>query len=201
MLLSRLTIFILFGASTISLFAQPVKQQTRFSSEEDIQKPVEVPKSFISLLNLEDRQRLRKCQTDAEFPAFRKKNQLEHFAASPLKVRSRNGDLDILIVKSNSICFNGAHNAQFWLLAKERENKYKKIFDIRADGFEVSTTARGTYPDIAATSHTAVEFFESTYRYAQGRYKERSCYAQAMGDLSEKPHRIRCSKYNWEFRK
>ncbi|HEV7699251.1 MAG TPA: hypothetical protein VGO43_03395 [Pyrinomonadaceae bacterium] len=174
------------------------QQQVRFGSEVDVERAVNVPKVFVSLLTPEDRWRLRECQKDATPYSSRQKNLLDHFVGSVVDVRN----VKIMVVQGRTMCFQGAHNTQFWVLAKSRKasaGAYKKLFEIRGDGFQVDAKAGETYPDLYTFSHTAIEGFESTFGYSRGIYRQKSCYVFPLGE-DPPTRRIRCSKYNSEFR-
>lgn len=178
------------------------QQQTNFGSEEEVSIPVRPPGIFLSMLSRQDREQLKRCQSGRDMPSLRKDNALDQFAGSILDVRNRTNDLTLMIVQATS-CLLGAHNTGFWVLAKKRRQpvgKYQKIFDIRGDWLEVKAHAAGLYPDIVSVSHTAIEYFEATYKYSRGRYRQSSCYVFANGE-DPPTRRFRCSKYNWEFRK
>jgi len=200
----RFTVVLVVVFSAVGISAQDPGQQMTFGSEMDVMRPVKVPSSFLPQLGRGDRQQLARCQTQPDYPALRKKSRSDYFVGSLLNVRGKIGALDLLIVQSNSGCFYGAHNARFWILGKRKREsamRYTKRFEIQADGLTVSAKTTRYYPDLEVFSHTAVEGFTSTYRYSQGRYRVIYCYAEQLGDDSPKPRRIRCSKYNWEFRK
>jgi hypothetical protein len=188
----------IFSAS----YAFSQRQQTNFGSEVDVQQPVKVPLSFRSQLSKDDKHKLERCQSEADLN-LKKQSWSDHFVGSSLTVRNRIGELDLLVVQGDSGCFWGAHNTQFWILSKKKgapPNSYRKLFEIRSDGLGISPRAKNIHPDVEVVSHTAVEGFTSKYRYLRGRYRETSCYAWPLGDESP-TQRIRCSKYNWEFRK
>lgn len=178
------------------------QQQTVFGSEMEIERPVKVPGRFVSLLSRDDRQRLSECQTGEYAADLRKEHILDHFLASNMDVRNASGNLQLMIVQANSLCFWGAHNTHLWVLAKSKNapaTSYKMIFDGQMDWLEVAAKAVNIYPDVTVINHTAVEYFKSVMSYSRGEYRVKSCYAFPMGE-DPPTRKIRCSKYNWEFR-
>ncbi len=188
----------------INGFSQARQQQRSFSSGEPMDRPVHVPSSFIRLMSREDRRKLNKCQRQSEYPTLRKKNIYDHFLGSMLDVRNSKGGLDLMVVQADSGCFYGAHNTMFWILSKKKgssSKNYKKIFEGQMDGLDVAKRTSGIYPNLEIINHTAIEAFSTTYRYLRGRYRAGECWAYNMGDPNSNQSRIRCEKYNWEFRK
>jgi hypothetical protein len=180
------------------------KQQTRFGPEIDIEQRAGIPSYFSALLTKDDRQMLTRCQHDNELSYLHKKSALDHFVGSFLDVRNPSGITTLLIVQSDSSCFNGAHNSKFWILAKQKNKtsaRYKKIFEGQADGLEVAKKANLRYPRLEVFSHTAVEGYTSTLKYSRGTYRTVSCYVEALEDDKSTRRKIACEKYNWEFRK
>ncbi len=185
-------------------FSQDSRQQTTFGSEMEIEKPIKVPSSFFRQMTKADRRKLNECQHQTEYPALQKKNWHDHFVGSVLDVRNAKGSLDILVVQADSGCFWGAHNTKFWILSKrksESPKNYKKIFEGQMDGLEVANRASRVYPNLEIMSHTAIEMFTTTYRYRSGRYRAGACYVENMGDDSPNRPRVKCGKYDLEFRK
>jgi hypothetical protein len=185
-------------------FAQTGKKQTTFGSEMDIEEPVKIPLSFLSQLSHEDRRNLQKCSSKGDSSLSVKANPLDNFVGSELDVRNPRGGSQLLIVKSNSACFDGAHNSRFWILAKKRGQsfaKYRRVFETQANGLSVSNKASVVYPNLEVFSHTAVEGFTSTVKYVRGKYRTTSCYVEPLGEENPRKRRMKCSKYHWEFRK
>jgi hypothetical protein len=197
-------IMLVLSAVSGSGQTRTASQQTVFGAEEDIVRPTKIPSTFVRQLSPADRKRLKECQGDKNVPGRQRRNAVEYFIGSLLHVRNSTGGLNLLIVQSNALCFDGAHNSRFWVLDKKKSEpatKYNAIFDIQADGLTVSPRAARVYPDLEVFSHTAIEGFTSTFKYSRGRYRRTSCYVEPLGDDSPKHPRVRCSKYNWEFRK
>lgn len=179
-------------------FSQDSKQQTIFGSDMEIDRPVKVPSSVIGSFAKEDKKRLEQCQAEEDVPGLAKGSPEKHFLGSVLLTTT----LEFLVVKSASPCFNGAHNARFWLFAKPIKTsvrEYTLLFQTQGDGFSLHLDANQAYPEIEVFSHTALEGYTSAFSYSRGRYSERSCYVQPLGE-DPPTKRIKCRDYNWEFR-
>ena len=177
------------------------QHQHHFTSEADGVNPVRPPRGFLTMLSRSDREQLYACQNNSESSTWRKPNVLDHFGASVIDVGNNPNHLRLMVVQATS-CLLGAHNTGFWILSKKRYEPvaaYRKVFETRADGFAVDTKTGHAYPDLSILSHTAVEGFESRFKYSRGKYRQASCYVFPLGE-DPPTRRIRCSQYNSEFR-
>lgn len=162
-----------------------IKEQTSFSSEGKISKPVKIPENVLKQLGEYDDRQLEQCQQD-EFS--RKANAAEHFAASKINL---NGDqwLD-LIVQAQTHCFMGAHNTTFWIFTGKSETTYELTFDIAVDFLEILKTSTKGYRDIETASHTAVELYSVRWKFDSQKYQKSEC--KVRDSETEKMRKIKC---------
>lgn len=171
------------------------QQQSTFSSEEAFNLPAKLPSSILATLKLVDGGELQRCQNNEEFPTLQRARLEDHFVASKLDVKKSTGKLRVLVVRSNSGCFNGAHAARFWLFAKReaaKNSEYKLIFETIADGLTVSRRSVQTFPNIKTISHTATKGYSTNFVYKRGSYRKQSCYFRDLGEEKASSHRINC---------
>lgn len=190
---SLLIVFAILGLT--ASHAQRAKQRTTFGSEMDMLRPAKIPIAIFRQFAAEDWEQLEKCQNDADYPNLRKTRIADHFVGSLMKTQNGDGGLDLLVVRSDSGCFNGAHNARFWLFFKRRgapTAAYKLRFKIQADALDVAAKSGKVYPDLDVFSHTATKGFTSVYRYGKRGYRVSACYEQELGNESERRRRVKC---------
>lgn len=168
--------------------ATRTKEQTSFSSEGKISKPVKLPSEVLEQLAQYDEGQLTKCQQD-EFT--RRPSVAEHFAAAPINL---DGDQRAdLIVQAQTPCFMGAHNTTFWMFtdsgAKPNVN-YKMTFDITADFLTILKTSSNGFRDIETSSHTAVELYTIRWKFDGKKYRQSECL---LRDENDQVTKVECN--------
>ena len=149
------------------------KEQTSFSSEEKVSRPVKLPQSILKQLAEYDDGQLGKCQQDK---SMRRPGIASHFTASKIDL---DGDKrPDLLVQAQTSCFMGAHNTTFWIFTGKGTDAapaYELVFDIAVDFLNVLKTSTNGYRDIETASHTAVELYTIEWKFDGQKYQKSEC--------------------------
>ncbi len=149
------------------------REQTKFSAEDAIQRPVDVPIDILKLLRNDERNQtcLIKGQLKEDMPA-------SWFVAS--EIRLSNGRSSDLIVTATNPCLNGANVVPFWVFRKVSD-RHTLVLSTTAFALEILNTRSKNYRNMRLTSLTATMEHTTIYKFDGNKYREWQRFQKTIG--------------------
>lgn len=156
---------------------RPLREQTSFGSETPTERPVKLPKDVISQLSNFDKEEIERCRNNYKDAGKGNNDISKFFAATALNIND-DGEKDLVVQATQPFCFMGAHNTSFWVFTVIEQRLYPgydMVFAQRADFLSVLKTSTNGYRDISTAWHTALELYETVWKFDGQKYQPRSC--------------------------
>jgi len=153
-------------------------EQTSFSIESGIKKPVPLPSEFLELLKKDENALAASvgCSNEGGGPGIL---QASWFLASQIHLAAAD-EIDLVILSTNQ-CLNGAHVGPFWV-ARKTMNGYQLILSTGGDGLTILRDRSNGLRDIRRETFAAGRVSMTVYRFDGHKYGAYSDDSKPIGE-------------------
>ena len=142
------------------------QEQTNFGLEEDITRPVSIPKAVLSILMDDSEVRTSRCVVNDQTAD---KISASWFEASQIHL---DGPKEVdLLVKAKDGCLFGANIGPFWIFRKTQQT-YESLLAVSALDVELLPRTTNGHKDISAGAVAGGKFVSVFYQFDGHRYVE-----------------------------
>lgn len=165
-------------------------EQNAFGAEAPVKRPVKLPADVLRQLVDENAQMLRAClqrngESESDIPRY--------FAASRVNI-NHDAQQD-LVVQAGEYCLQGAHSTPFWIFTQSNLrvlSGYELVLSVSADSLRILRASTNGYRDIESGYFTALEAYNTIWRFDGERYQPRVCTVQDF--RTKKVVRVKCGQ-------